>query len=61
MSKKTESVKVWLTERQLLDLTRAAHRDDRKLSDYISHVLALHLYGHARSDCEREEGSMRDD
>lgn len=60
MSKKTESVKVWLTERQLLDLARAAERDDRKLSDYIGHVLVLHLYGHLRAPDAQDEGANSD-
>ena len=59
--KKTESVKVWLSERLLLDLARAASAEDRKISDYVGHVLSLHLYGHLRRREHEDEGAMRDD
>ena len=43
--KRTEQVKLLLTERELLDLSRAAAADDRKISDFAHHILRRHLYG----------------
>jgi hypothetical protein len=45
--KKTEGVKVWLSEPVELELRRLADLEDRKLSDYIGWVLRRHVYGHA--------------
>lgn len=47
--KLTEQIKLMVEERMLDDLKHAALEADRSVSDYIRHVLALHLYGHARS------------
>lgn len=44
--KKTESVKVWLSEPLELALRRLADAEDRKLSDYIAIVLRRHAWGH---------------
>lgn len=44
--KHSEAVKVWLTERELLDLSREAAREDRKLSDLIRVVMRRYMYGH---------------
>lgn len=49
--KKTERVTIWLPESLLLDLTRLAHDDDRKLSDFITHALSTYAYGHRRCEC----------
>lgn len=45
--KRTESVKVWLSEPLELALRRLADGEDRKLSDYIALVLRRHVWGHA--------------
>lgn len=46
--KKTECVKVWMSEKLFIDLNRAAILDDRKLSDFIGLVLERHAYGISR-------------
>jgi hypothetical protein len=51
--KKTEQVKVWMTERLLTDLSRLADANDRKLSDYITVILEHHVYGHLRKAPEK--------
>lgn len=57
--KKTECVKVWMTERMFRDLSRDAMYDDRKLSDFIGLVLERWAYGNTR---QRElEVPKRDD
>ncbi len=45
--KKTEPVKVWLSEPLELELRRLADLEERKLSDYLGLVLRRHVYGHA--------------
>jgi hypothetical protein len=41
----TEAIKLHLPESMLRDVQDAAMADDRKVSEFIRHVLALHLYG----------------
>jgi hypothetical protein len=41
----TEQIKLHLPESMLRDVQDAAMADDRKVSEWIRHVLALHLYG----------------
>lgn len=46
MDKKTERLTLWLPEALKVDLMHLAAGDDRKLSEYITHVLFSHAYGH---------------
>lgn len=46
--KKTSRVTVWLPESLEVELMRRAAEDDRKLSDFITHILMSHAYGHFR-------------
>lgn len=46
--KKTECVKVWMSERLFVDLNRLAILDDRKLSDFIGLLLERAAYGLAK-------------
>lgn len=57
--KKTERVTVWMGESLAVDLMRLAARDDRKLSEYIVHVLTSHAYGHSRTRASDEQVAMR--
>lgn len=57
--KKSEPVKIWTSESLLLELTRLAADDDRKLSDYITRVLERHVWGHRRPDPSGQEGPIR--
>lgn len=57
--KKTEAVKVWLSEPLELELRRLADRDDRKLSDYIGTVLRRHVWGHGEGPGADPEGANR--
>ena len=57
----TEAVKLHLPESMKRDLQDAAMADDRKVSDYIRHVLTYHLYG-IKGMAERDasdKGAMR--
>lgn len=52
--KKTEAVKLHLSERAFHDLCMAAAQDDRKLSEFIGVILDRWLYGNRRQQ-ELEE------
>jgi hypothetical protein len=59
--KKTERFTVWLSEQLLLDLSRLADADDRKLSEYVEKVLDRHVNGHGRRVRSEEEAASRGD
>lgn len=46
--KLTEQIKLLLPESMLRELQDLALVHDRSVSEYIRHVLGLHLYGHGR-------------
>ncbi len=46
-SKKTASIRVWMSPELELELRRLSDRDDRRVSDYCAMVLRRHVYGHA--------------
>lgn len=59
MEKVTESIKLHLPERMKRDVQDAAMFDDRKVSDWIRHVLAQHLYVMKGSrEMENNNGAM---
>ena len=43
--KKTNRVAVWLTDRELLDLSRVAAAEDRKQSEMVRVMLRRGMYG----------------
>lgn len=43
--KHSEAVKTWFTERELVDLSRLAAREDRKISELVRFIVRRHLYG----------------
>lgn len=45
-NKKTEAVKVHMSEELFNGIARLAERDDRSMSDYCERVLRLHFFGH---------------
>ena len=58
----TEAIKLHLPESMKRDIQDHAMADDRKVSDWIRHVLFMHLYGiDGMKDRERAEinGAMR--
>lgn len=58
--KKTEQVTLWLPETLKVDLMHLAAEDDRKLSDYITHILSL-CYGKRKHECLCSEAQSRGD
>lgn len=57
--KKTEQLKIWTSESLLLELSKLADQDDRKLSDYVTRILERHVYGHRRTAESAQEGPIR--
>ena len=53
--KRTEPVKVWLTESEFLALNRMAISDDRKLSDFLGIVLHQFAFGHSKPRLANEQ------
>lgn len=43
--KRTEELKLRLTERELLDLSRLAAVDERSIAEYVVRVLRASMYG----------------
>lgn len=48
--KKTSRVTVWMPESLEVELMRRANAEDRKVSDFITHILMTYAYGHFRTD-----------
>lgn len=44
--KHTNAVKLWLTDREFLDLSRLAASDDRKVSEMVRVMVRAFMYGH---------------
>ena len=59
LGKKSEPIRVWVSEPLELELRRLADRDERKLSDYVEIVLRRHVYGHLARVSDAPEGSKR--
>lgn len=55
--KHSEPIKAWFTERELVDLTKLAAREDRKLSELIRVIVRRHMYGNIGSACEESMGA----
>lgn len=56
MCKSDEEIKFRVPEDLKVELMRLADRQDRSLSDYLRHILALHVYGHSRVGGEAVKG-----
>jgi hypothetical protein len=50
--KKSERVTIWLTEREFVDLSRLAAKDDRKQSEMARVILRRSMYGTIGSDTQ---------
>lgn len=62
-TKHTDFVKVWLTERELLDLSKLAAREDRKLSEMGRVILRRFMYGtvsQLHDDCNEAMRNEKD-
>lgn len=59
VEKKTARVTVWMPESLEVELMRRAAEDDRKLSDFITHILMTHAYGHFRTACADDSVANR--
>ena len=57
--KRTECIKVYVSEPLELELRRLADVDDRKLSDYIAVIFRRHVFGHIAPSLEDGQGPNR--
>jgi hypothetical protein len=57
--KRSECIKVYVSEPLELELRRLADGEDRKLSDYIAIVLRRHVFGHLAPGMEETQGPNR--
>jgi hypothetical protein len=53
--KRIHETKLSLDDDMYLDLCRLAVVDNRKLADYINHVLRQHLYGATKASTDAEQ------
>jgi len=53
--KRTNEVKLSLDDAMFLDLSRLSVIENRKMADYINHILSLHLYGHTKPSQQADE------
>ena len=60
-SKRTEQVKLNLTERELLDAARCAALEDRTVAEFIRLTLRTSLYGHVARLSRSGEDTARDE
>ena len=59
--KHTEPIKLWLTERELLDLSRLAAREDRKVGEMARVALRRFMYGTMGGADAENNGANRPD
>ena len=59
LGKKSEPLRIWVSEPLELELRRLADRDDRKLSDYVELILRRHVFGHLGRLTDTTEGTKR--
>lgn len=60
-NKRTEPIKLWLTEQELLDLTRLAIKDDRKPGEMGRVILRRYMYGYIGAFQSDIHGANRTD
>jgi hypothetical protein len=54
-AKRTNEIKLSLDDGMYIDLCKRSVVENRKLADYINHVLSLHLYGCTKPSLLAEE------
>lgn len=55
--KRTEAMKVWLTEREFHDLCKLAIRDDRKPGEMLRVIVRRAMYGTIAADSHEVNGA----
>jgi hypothetical protein len=58
--KRTEQIKLLVTERMALDLMHLASQDDRSISDYLFRLLNREMYGSVARDDRKITGTNKD-
>lgn len=58
--KRTEQIKLLVTERMALDLLHLASQDDRSISDYLFRLLSREMYGSVARAERKITGTNKD-
>jgi hypothetical protein len=58
-NKRTEAHKLWLTERDTLDISRLAAREDRKPGELVRVIVRRSMYGTIGADAQNVHGAIR--
>jgi hypothetical protein len=60
-TKHTNPVKLWLTDREFMDLTHIANAQDRKVADMGRVMLRAYMYGNVPCECTEVHRANRAD
>jgi len=59
--KRQHDIKLWLTDREFLDLSKAAEREDRKVGEMGRVIVRRYMYGNIGPACPEIHGANRAD
>ncbi len=59
--KRQHDIKLWLTDREFLDLSKAAEREDRKVGEMGRVIVRRYMYGNIGPGCPEIHGANRAD
>jgi hypothetical protein len=59
--KRQHDIKLWLTDREFLDLSKAAEREDRKVGEMGRVIVRRYMYGNIGPACQEIHGANRAD
>ena len=57
--KRTEELKLRLTEREFLDVSRLAAIDDRSTAEFVARLLRMSMYGSVQQRLAHTQGTPR--
>ncbi len=55
--KRQHDIKLWLTDREFLDLSKAAEREDRKVGEMGRVIVRRYMYGNIGPTCPEVHGA----
>ena len=55
--KRQHDIKLWLTDREFLDLSKAAEREDRKVGEMGRVIVRRYMYGNIGPGCPEIHGA----
>ena len=60
-TKRQHDIKLWLTDREFLDLSKAAEREDRKVGEMGRVIIRRFMYGYIGVSCPEFHGANSPD